>query len=140
MCIKITLKIIFNEDVRIQKREKTLKLCKIKYLPKAEVYVINPQNWKDFKTQKIRNIKGHESLNKIAPNMPRTKSFFNEIKEGAFFALTYPKNLREVFFTILLFSTRLYIYLRAFYEIKFKKQKYADGWRKQETKSTRRLD
>jgi len=113
---------------------------KIKYLPKAEVYVINPQNWKDFKIQKIRNIKGHESLNKIAPDMPRTKSFFNEIKQGAFFALTYPKNLREVFFTIPLFSTRLYIYLRAFYEIKLKKQKYADGWRKQETKSTRSLD
>ena len=113
---------------------------KIKYLPKAEVYVINPQSWKDFKIQKIRNIKAHENLNKIAPDMPRTKSFLNEIREGAIFALTYPKNLKEVFFTIPLFSTRFYIYLKAFYDIKFKKQKYADGWRKDETKSTRSLD
>jgi len=113
---------------------------KIKYAPKAEVYVINPQNWKEFKLQKIRNIKAHENLNKIAPDMPRTKSFFNEIKQGAFFALTYPRNLREIFFTFPLFATRLYIYLRAFYELKFKKQKYSDGWRKQEIKSTNPLD
>ena len=113
---------------------------KIKYAPKAEVYVINPQNWKDFKLQKIRNIKAHENLNKIAPDMPRTKSFTNEIKEGAFLALTYPKNIREIFFTPLLFATRLYIYLKAFYDLKFKKKKYEDGWRKEETKSTRGLD
>jgi len=113
---------------------------KIKYAPGAEVYVINPQNWKDFKLQKIRNIKAHENLNKIAPDMPRTKSLTNEIKQGALFALIYPRNVREVFFTIPLFSTRLYIYLKAFYEMKFKKQKYSDGWRKQETKSTRSLD
>ena len=113
---------------------------KIKYVPEAEVYVINPQNWKDFKTQKIRNIKGHENLNKIAPDMSRTKSFLNEIKEGAVFALTYPRNIKEVLFTIPLFSARLYIYLRAFYELRFKKQKYSDGWRKEEIKSTRSLD
>jgi len=113
---------------------------KIKYLPKAEVYVVGPKNWKDFKLQKIRNIKSHENLDKIAPDMPRTKSFFNEIKEGSLFALTYPRNLKEVFFTIPLFLTRLYIYLIAFYEIKFKKKGYFDGWRKTETKSTKPLD
>jgi len=113
---------------------------KIKYAPKAEVYVINPQNWKDFKLQKIRNIKAHENLNKIAPDMPRTKSLKNEIKQGTLFALLYPRNLREVFFTIPLFATRLYIYLQAFYETKLKNKKYNDGWRKEETKSTRGMD
>ncbi len=112
---------------------------KIKYVREAEVYVVNPKNWKDFKLQKIRNIKGHENLSKIAPDMLRTKSFWNEVK-GSFFALTYPKNLREIFFTPLLFATRLYIYLRAFYEIKFKKQEYSDGWRAKETESTKPLD
>ena len=112
---------------------------RIKYVPKAEVYVLNPQNWKDFMLQKIRNIKGHENLNKIAPDMPRTKSFWNEVK-GSFFALAYPRNLREIFFTPLLFATRLYIYLKAFYGIKFKKQEYSDGWRIKETESTKPLD
>jgi cellulose synthase/poly-beta-1,6-N-acetylglucosamine synthase-like glycosyltransferase len=113
---------------------------KIKYLPKAEVYVLNPQNWKDYKTQKIRNIKGHENLNKIAPNIPRTKSFFNEIKEGLLFTLAYPKSFKELIWTFDFIFTRLYIYLIAFYELKFKKKRYEDGWRKQETKSTRSLD
>jgi len=53
---------------------------KIKYLPKAEVYVKNQDNWKDWLAQKIRNVKGHENLSKIAPDMPRTKSLLNEIK------------------------------------------------------------
>ncbi|MDD5192583.1 MAG: glycosyltransferase family 2 protein [Candidatus Nanoarchaeia archaeon] len=113
---------------------------RIKYLPKAEVYVINPQNWKDFKIQKIRNIKGHENLSKIALDIPRTKTLWNEIKEGFFFALFYPRNLKEVFYTIPLFATRLYIYLKAFYELKFKKNSYEDGWRKNQTESTKPMD
>ena len=32
---------------------------------KFKVYVKNPNNWKDWVNQKIRNIKGHENLNKI---------------------------------------------------------------------------
>ena len=44
---------------------------KIKYIPKAEVYVKNPDNWKDWLSQKIRNIKGHETLERIAPVIGR---------------------------------------------------------------------
>jgi cellulose synthase/poly-beta-1,6-N-acetylglucosamine synthase-like glycosyltransferase len=113
---------------------------KIKYLPQVEVYVKNPTNFKDWKAQKIRNIKGHENLDKIAPDMPRTKSLFNEIKEGLAFSLTYPKTIREVFWNIQLYFARLYIYLRAFKELKSKKQ-YNDGWRGESiTESTKTLD
>jgi cellulose synthase/poly-beta-1,6-N-acetylglucosamine synthase-like glycosyltransferase len=113
---------------------------KIKYAPKAKVYVKNPENWKDWKIQKIRNIKGHENLNKIVKNMPRTKSFLNEVKQGTFFALSYPKNIKEIYWTLLLFLARFYIYISAFYDLKFKKRNYEDGWRIQETKSTRLFD
>lgn len=102
---------------------------KIKYVSQAEVYVHNPKSWKEFKKQKIRNIKGHENLNKIAPDMPRTKSFWNEIKEGTFFALTYPKNIKEYLYTPIIFLARLYIYLTAFYDIKIKKKSYKDAFR-----------
>lgn len=101
----------------------------IKYLNEVEVYVSNPSNWKEWKKQKIRNIKGHENLNKLAKDMPRTKSFFNEVKKGTFFALSYPKTVKEQYWTFLLFGARFYIYLRAFYDIKLKKKKYEDGWR-----------
>ncbi len=112
---------------------------KIAYADKAEVYVKNPSNWQDWQNQKIRNIKAHENLNKIARNMPRTKSFFNEIREGALYSLTYPRNLREVFWTMQLYFARLHIYIKAFNELKQKKN-YADGWRNTEIHSTKPLD
>ncbi|MAG10933.1 hypothetical protein CMI44_01310 [Candidatus Pacearchaeota archaeon] len=102
---------------------------KTKYIPKAEVYVLNNYNWKNWKKQKVRNIKGHENYNVVAPEMPRTKSLFNEIKEGTLFALKYPKTMKERYWTSLLFLARLNIYLKALYDIKIKKKKYEDGWR-----------
>ena len=101
---------------------------KIKYVPKAEVYVLNDYTWESYIKQKIRNIKGHENLSKLAKDMPRTKSFFNELKEGTFFALSYPKNIKEFFWTLALFAARLYIYIKAFYDISRKKT-YQDAFR-----------
>ncbi|HRZ85772.1 MAG TPA: glycosyltransferase [Candidatus Paceibacterota bacterium] len=113
---------------------------KIKYLPQIEVYVKNPDNWKDWLAQKVRNIKAHENLSKIAPDMPRTKSFFNEIKEGAFFAPTQIRSVKQVWWTIELYFARLYLYIKAFKELK-KKSSYTDGWRGEATiDSTKTLD
>ncbi len=112
---------------------------KVKYVDKAEVYVKNPDNWKDWLAQKVRNIKAHENLNKIAPDMPRTKSFFNEIKEGAIFAILQPRSIKELFWTIELYFARLYLYIKAFNELK-KKKAYKDGWREVEIQSTKPLD
>ena len=112
---------------------------KIAYADKADVYVKNPSNWKDWLNQKVRNIKAHENLNKIAPDMPRTKSFFNEIKNGWFFLFIFPKNLKELWWTIQLYFARVYIYIKAFYELKLKKE-YKDGWRDTEINSTKTLD
>lgn len=112
---------------------------KIKYAENARVYVKNPGNWKDWKNQKIRNIKGHENLSKIAPDMPRTKSFWNEIKFGWSFLFTYPESLKQFWWTIQLYFARLNIYFTAFKELK-KQASYSDGWRENPTDSTRMLD
>lgn len=112
---------------------------KIGYLDKAEVYVKNPSNWKDWLNQKVRNIKAHENLNKLEPGIKRTKSLINEIKEGWYFLFFYPKTPREIFWTFQLYFARLYIYLRAFYELR-QKRGYKDGWRETEIKSTKTLD
>lgn len=111
----------------------------IEYADKAEVYVKNPNNWKDWINQKVRNIKAHENLNALAPDMPRTKSFFNEIKHGWFFLFTFPKSFKEFFWTLQLFGARLYIYFKAFKELKSNKN-YGDGWRETEIESTKPLD
>jgi cellulose synthase/poly-beta-1,6-N-acetylglucosamine synthase-like glycosyltransferase len=110
----------------------------IKYLPKAAVYVKNPSNFKDWVNQKVRNIKAHENLSKVAPDMPRTKSFFNEIKFGLFFTLTYPKRTVEFWWTLQAYFARLYIYFKAFQELR--KSTYKEGWRETDISSTRTLD
>lgn len=112
---------------------------KIGYVDKAEVYVKNPGNWKDWLNQKVRNVKAHENLNKIAPSMPRTKSLSNEIREGLFFAISQPRNVKELLWTLQLYPARLYLYLKAFKELK-EKRTYNDGWREVEINSTKPLD
>ena len=72
--------------------------------------------------------------------MPRTKTFFNEIKHGLIFTLNYPKNLKELIWTIQFIIARLIIYINAFNDIKFKKKNYSDGWRKENIESTKPLD
>ncbi|MEM2956108.1 MAG: glycosyltransferase [Candidatus Pacearchaeota archaeon] len=101
---------------------------KIGYAPEAKVYVKYPTNLKDFIKQKIRTVKSHESLNKYGFKIKRMKSFFNEIKEGIISSLSYPKNLKELFWTKILFFVRLYIWLAALYQIKIKKKEYTDEW------------
>lgn len=112
---------------------------RIKYIPEAEVYVKNPSNWHDWITQKIRNVKAHENLNKLASDLPRTKSLTNEIRWGALFSLSYPTNLQQLIWTFEAYGARLYLYLRAFKDLKNKR--YADGWRGEaQTKSTSMFD
>ncbi len=101
---------------------------KIKYLPEAEVYVKNPENLEDWKAQKIRNIKGHENLSKLFPDMPRTKSFWNEIRYGFFHTLFFPRSLKEFAWTLQLYKERLGIYLSVFKDLK-KKEVYEDAFR-----------
>ncbi|MEK6848230.1 MAG: glycosyltransferase [Nanoarchaeota archaeon] len=111
----------------------------ISYAENAGVYVKNPDNFKEWVIQKVRNIKAHENLNKIAPDLPRTKSFFNELKYGLFSILTYPRGFKEFLWTIQLYFARLYIYYKAFKELK-QNQGYKDGWRETEIHSTKTLD
>lgn len=110
-----------------------LKGYKVAYVPEAQVYVKYPDNLQDFIEQKVRTAKSHETLMKYIPlKAPRMKSFSNEILEGwrAFF---YPKNLKEIIWTKILFAVRLYTWILAFYEIKLKKQEYKDAWKRVES-------
>jgi len=107
---------------------------KIAYSPKAEVYVKFPSNLHDFIEQKKRTAKGHESLQKYQEfkNVPRMKTFKNEILEG-WTALFYPKTLKEVIWTLLLFPLRFYIWILTLYHTKIKKAHYTDGWKRVES-------
>ncbi|MEK6850868.1 MAG: glycosyltransferase family 2 protein [Nanoarchaeota archaeon] len=112
---------------------------KIRYADKAEVYVKYPDNWKDWIAQRVRTIKAHENIPLVAPDMPRTKSFLNEIKAGAIFTLRYPKNPIELVWTIEFILARILIYVKSFFELK-KKEAFNPAWRDVEIKSTKPFD
>ncbi|MBS3075833.1 glycosyltransferase [Candidatus Pacearchaeota archaeon] len=109
------------------------------YVKEAKVLVMYPRNFKDWIKQKVRSIKAHEALNKyINKKNIKMKSFSNEIFYGIYLSLSFPKNIKEFYWTLLLYPARLYIWLRAFYEIKIKKQTYSSKWSRSE--STKILD
>lgn len=113
---------------------------KIAYADKAEVYVKYPDNWPDWLNQRVRTIKAHENIDKLYPDMPRTKSFWSEIKYGLLFSLFYPRSLKEFYWTLNLYYARLYIYYLSFKEARKKETVYDPGWRETEIQSTKPLD
>jgi len=104
---------------------------KIGYAEKAIVYVKYPTNLKEFIKQRVRTAKAHETLKKYAPDLPRVKSFKNEFLGGLKnlkLIFSYPRNLEEFFWLLLLFPTRLYIWLKVHFQHSIKKEKYKDAW------------
>jgi hypothetical protein len=106
---------------------------KIKYSENSIVYVKNPTKIKDFIKQRIRTAKAHTSLTSYFKDFPKVKSFKNEVKKGTFRALSYPSNLKEFFWTFLLFFARLYVWARVFYDEKISNKNYHDNWERIES-------
>ncbi len=111
-----------------------LKGFEVKYAPLSEVYVKFPTNFEDFLEQKNRTAKGHESLYKYVDinKVPRMKTFKNEFF-GGFELFKFPKNIKECWWTFLLFPLRLYTWTSVFYQTKIKKEEYKDGWKRIES-------
>ena len=110
-----------------------LKNYKIGYAEKALVYVKNPNNFRDWIKQRKRTAKAHETLLNYYPNFPRVKSFKNEILFGTLWALDYPKTIKEIFWTALLFFARFYMWVLVLTESKLLNKKYKDAWEKIES-------
>lgn len=112
---------------------------KLRYLPEAKVYVKYPDNFEEWITQKKRVSKAYINMEKTTykgQHVPKMKSFLNEIIEGTFIALSYPRNIREIYYTLILFPARLYMWLRVYYESKIKKQLHTDAWKRIESTKT----
>ena len=107
---------------------------KIGYSSESKVYVKNPDNFKEWISQKIRTSKAHETLYKYVDikTTPRVKTFKTEAK-GFFSLFSYPKNLRQFWWSILLASSRFYMWFRVFYDTKFKRKHYQDAWERIES-------
>jgi len=107
---------------------------KIGYAEKAEVYIKNVDNWKDWISQKTRTSKAHETLDKYVDihTTKRVKTFGTEAK-GITLLFSYPQNLKEFFWSIELAFARAYMWFRVFYDTKFKNKHYGDAWERVES-------
>ncbi|MEA3378880.1 MAG: glycosyltransferase family 2 protein [Nanoarchaeota archaeon] len=106
---------------------------KIGYCKDAEVFVKNPDYFKDWLKQRTRTAGAHTKLKKYAPDFPKMKSFKNELIKGSIWAWTFPKNIKEFYWTLELFPARLYMWLSLFYKEKINQKMYNDGWERVES-------
>ncbi|MBU2634236.1 MAG: glycosyltransferase, partial [Nanoarchaeota archaeon] len=105
---------------------------KIAYSDNAKVYVKNPSGFEDWLKQRKRTAKAHETLTKYAPDFPRIKSFKNEASRVSW-ALQYPRNAKEFFWTIQLIYSRFYMWLSVFYDTHIQGKHYTDAWERVES-------
>lgn len=106
----------------------------IGYAEKAEVYVKNARDWKDWITQKTRTSKAHETLEKYVntKQIPRVKNFSNESK-GIKLLFSYPSGPKEFFWTVQLIFARGYMWMKVFKDTKVSEKHYQDGWERIES-------
>jgi cellulose synthase/poly-beta-1,6-N-acetylglucosamine synthase-like glycosyltransferase len=109
------------------------------YAENAKVFVKYPENWPDWLNQRTRTIKAHENISKSYPDMPRTKSLFNEMRAGVFYAIRQPRTPKEFIWTLQLYFARLYIYYKSFVDMKTNRH-FNPAWREDEVQSTKPLD
>jgi len=100
---------------------------KTAYAPHAEVYVKYPDNFSDWMKQKKRSAGGYNQLGYFVRKRERMRSFSKE-SAGIFKVLTYPRNLREIFYTKILILARLYLWAAIFVDINIKKKKLKKIW------------
>jgi len=102
---------------------------KVGYVSKALAAVKFPDNFYDWIRQKTRCAKAHEKINDYV-DVPKMKSFSNELFKGAFWALDYPRNLKEFVWTLALFPARAYIWSQYYYQTKIQDSHYGETWKK----------
>lgn len=105
---------------------------KIAYTPLARVEVNFPKNFKDWITQKLRSVGGYQEKY-IQESQQNMRSIKNETFLGLRLILTYPKSLKEYFYTFLLIIARVYLWIKIFWVFKIQKNKKQNLWKRIES-------
>jgi cellulose synthase/poly-beta-1,6-N-acetylglucosamine synthase-like glycosyltransferase len=98
------------------------------YAPQALVYVKYPTTYSDWTKQKIRSMGGYaQNYVQACRGM---RSFRREALDGTAAALRYARNLKELWWTLLLFAARLHVWLRVWWDVKLRKKPFATLWQR----------
>jgi cellulose synthase/poly-beta-1,6-N-acetylglucosamine synthase-like glycosyltransferase len=102
---------------------------RIAYEPEAIVYAKFPAKLSDYFKQKKRSVGGYIQLWEYGVVEPETKtrSFWREL-EYFWFPIRYAKNLRELFYSFMLYPTRLWLWLQIYWERKILKKDFVKTW------------
>lgn len=102
-----------------------------RYVPDAIVYVRYPTTYRDWVTQKVRSTGGY--VQPRAATATQMRSFRHEALEGLGAALTYPRSLRELAWTLALFAARLHVWARILVDVRLRRRSHRDIWRRVES-------
>lgn len=91
---------------------------KIGYSPKARVYVKYPTTFADWILQKRRSTGGYIQIDKYFKNPPRMRTFWRELLYGSIWVWSYPKTIKQMFYTLMLFPAKLYLWFKIKKEVK----------------------
>src|SRR5260221_13135909 len=102
---------------------------KIEYAPDAEVFVKYPTNLADYFNQKKRSTGGFVQLWDYGIVKPETKtrSFGREL-EYFWFPINYAKNIKEFFWSLMLYPIRLWLWILIYWERRVVKKDFVKTW------------
>jgi cellulose synthase/poly-beta-1,6-N-acetylglucosamine synthase-like glycosyltransferase len=103
-----------------------------RYAPEAEVFVRYPSTYRDWLAQKVRSAGGYAQP-MIAGSPLRMRSFWHEALNGPLRALRYPRNLRELLWTLALFGGRLHLWLLIFWRVRIRRLPLSALWQRVES-------
>jgi len=108
---------------------------KITYAPGALVLVRQPDNYKDWISQKVRSVSGYQGLKKMFPHTHAIRSFRDDLA-FALFPLFYAKSPREFIWSIYQYPVRLWVWILVGIE-KLRGRSAADLWIGKRIESTK---
>ncbi len=102
---------------------------RIEYEPTAIVYVKYPKNSGDYFKQKKRSVGGYVQLwdYGIVKQETKTRSFWREL-EYFWFPIKYATNVKEFFWSLILYPMRLWLWITIFWERKVLKKSFSKTW------------
>jgi len=98
------------------------------YAPAALVYVKYPTSYQDWMKQKVRSMGGYAQG--YVQSSRSMRSFRGEAAHGAWHALRFARNPRELLWTLLLFVARIHVWLRVAWDVRWHKKPFAAVWQR----------
>ena len=105
---------------------------RIRYAPESRVFVKYPTTYSDWLRQKVRSAGGY-AQDYVRTSPVRMRSAWTEALTGALPALSYARNSRELFWTLLLFAARLHLWLMVLLKVRLLRRPLRKLWQRVET-------